>query len=404
MKYDVVIVGGGPAGSTAAKFLSEKEISVLIIEKDKLPRNKPCGGGLTRRVLDNYSYVNDKSMIECYTYTNITHSPSLKNKIEVEDKKPLIGMVLREKFDYGLVRLAIEKGAEILDGVKVVDIKIEDEKVLTYLDNGNKIESKIIIGADGFRSIVAKKTGLKTKPNDYAVCVLKEIYLDEKTLDKYFTKSRESHIYTRVQDIRGYGWVFPKKNHVNIGIGEFIFQDDNKSKTNLIIIFKKFIELLKEEKIIPSNVEINKFEGGAEPINTLNKTYSNRVVLIGDAAGFVCPTSGEGIYFSMRSGEIAAEIIKKAIDKKDFSENSLSIYQKKWKKDFGKELKLLYKLRKKNQKGINEKIFKIANFDNKLGKMIIHLGIGTYSYPSYKWKVLKQYFKSYIKYKLKRKN
>jgi len=353
-------------------------------------------------VLDNFSYVNNQSVIESYSYSAIAHSPSLKNKIKIDDDEPLIGMVQRGKFDFELVKLAKEKGSFLMEGKSVVDLKILKDRVTLILDDGSEIESEILIGADGIWSLIAKKTDLRTGPIDYAICILKEFELDEKTLDKFFKKSRVAHIHTSFQDIKGYGWIFPKKKHLNIGIGEFIFQDEERSKHNLSDVFKNYIKILKREKIIPDSVEIGKCKGGAIPINTLKKTYSNRVVLIGDAAGFVCPTSGEGIYFAMTSGKIAANVIAKALENKDTSEHYLSIYQKKWKKEFGKDLKILYKARKKRRKGMNEKIYKIANFDKNLGKMIIHLGIGTYSFHKNRWKLVRRYLIASLKYRFKK--
>jgi len=397
-KYDVAIVGGGPAGSTAAKFLSEKGFKVIIIEKDKIPRYKPCGGGLTKRVLEQFSYVNDKSIIESYSFNGIAHSPSLKNTLSVNYNEPIVGMVLREKLDSLLVKIAVEKGAFLLDGKAVIDYKISDDKVTIFLEGGEKIDSEILIGADGVWSIIAKRSGLRKGPIDRGICILKEFEIDEKIIDKFFTKSRAAHFYTSFQKIHGYGWVFPKKRHINIGIGEFIFKNEKKARINLTSVFKEFIEILKKEKIIPESINVKKCEGGALPINTLKKTFCNRVLLVGDAAGFVCTTSGEGIYYAMKSGEIAAEVISKALDSKNTSEKFLSIYQKKWKKEFGKELKFHYKFRKIRKKGISEKVYKLASKDKVFSEMILNLGIGKIEFHKHKWKLIRRYIVASIKY------
>ena len=176
--YDVAIVGAGPAGSTAAKFLSEKGLKVILIEKHKFPRDKSCGGGLSNRVLVEFDYINNERFIESYSYCGIAHSPTLKNKIEVHEKNPIIASVLREKFDYELVKLAKENGTYLLEGKSVRDFEILKDEVKIILDNKAIINSKVLIGADGVWSLIAKKTGLRPSQIDYGVCTQKEFEVD----------------------------------------------------------------------------------------------------------------------------------------------------------------------------------------------------------------------------------
>jgi len=105
MKYDVVVVGAGPAGATAAKVLVEKGISVLLLDKQVFPRDKPCGGGLPARILKRYPYIRKNDLIDSYSFQTCVHSSSLKYKIDVVKSEPIFAMVLRNTFDAGLVRL-----------------------------------------------------------------------------------------------------------------------------------------------------------------------------------------------------------------------------------------------------------------------------------------------------------
>ncbi len=399
-KSDVCIVGGGPAGSTTAKFLSEKGFKVILIEKYNFPREKQCGGGLTRRVLDRFSYVNNPSFIESYSYGGIVYSPSLQNKVEIRDDKPLIAMTLRKKFDFELMKLAVNQGSHLIDGKAVVDVKILKDRVKIKLNDGSSVESEVLVGADGVWSLIAKKTGLRNKPIDHGICILDEYRIDRKTMDRFFGKSRVCHIHQKLKDINGYGWVFPKKEHLNIGIGEFIFQNNRSIvKHNLLDVYKDYIKMLKRDKIIPKSITIQRCKGGTLPLVSLSKTYSKRVVLVGDAAGFTNPFSGEGIYCAMSSGEIAADTIGKALEIGDTSEYLLSKYQKIWKKDFGRDIKSLYNLKKRQKGKFNEKIYKIANSDQILSDLISGVAIGKLSYHEYKWKILKRYLYASLKYK-----
>jgi len=391
MKYDVTIVGGGPAGSTAAKFLSEKGIKTLLIDKSKFPRYKPCGGGFPVRLLDRFDYLKNTDLIESYSYGGCAHSPSLKYKLELIDIKPIVAMILREKFDHGLIKLAENSGTNIIEGKNVIDVKILEDKAKIVLDNGNIIDSKIVIGADGVWSTVAKKTGLLNIKRWLAVCVLKEYKLDEETVDKYFGKNRCGHLYAKFKNIVGYGWIFPKKESINIGIGSLIKRADNsKIKVNLLEFFNIFIDSLKKQKMIPENLKTDKIKGGALPLYPLEKTYCNRTILIGDAAGVINPLTGEGIYYAMSSGEIAADIVTKALEIEDTSEKFLSNYQKKWKKDFGEDLDLLSSSMNVKRNQDTEKYFRIASKDRKLTELLIRILIGQTSIKENKYKVARR--------------
>ena len=115
MKYDVVVVGAGPAGATAAKVLAEKGINVLLLDKQIFPRDKPCGGGLPARILKRYPYIKKNDLIDSYSFQACVHSSSLKYKIDVLKSEPIFAMVLRNTFDAGLVRLASQSGAVFLE-------------------------------------------------------------------------------------------------------------------------------------------------------------------------------------------------------------------------------------------------------------------------------------------------
>ena len=98
-KIDVCIVGAGPAGSTAAKFLANKGFSVKLIDRQKFPRDKPCGGGLPYQVLKRYPYINNNNFVDSYSLAGYAYSSSLNYKIVVQDREPIVAMTLRRKFD-----------------------------------------------------------------------------------------------------------------------------------------------------------------------------------------------------------------------------------------------------------------------------------------------------------------
>jgi len=402
-KTDVCIVGAGPAGSTAAKFLSEKNIDVILIDKDKFPRDKPCGGGLPYQVLKRFDYVNNKTFIDSYCYGGYAISPSFKYKLEFHDKKPIIATVLRKKFDHELVKLATSKGARFIEGKTVIDIIISKDKATVILKDGIKIDSKIVIGADGIWSIIAKKTGLRKEKMNIGICVFEEYELDEKTMNEYFGSGRLGCIHSQFNFTPGYGWVFPKKKHINIGFGHIHYAKQRTiDKKNLLDFYNQYIAILKRDKIIPDKIKIGKCQGGALPVYPLKKTYSNRVILIGDAAGFINPLSGEGIYYAMASGEIAADILVKCFKKNNYNESCLSKYQKNWKKDFGKDIKIFKSFSKRYKAKKDETVFRLASKDQKLTDLLAGILIGQISLNKNKWKILRRFVYAYIKDRIKK--
>jgi geranylgeranyl reductase family protein len=394
MKYDVIVVGAGPAGSTAAKILAEHGVKVVLIDK-KFPRNKPCGGGLPTRVWKRFPYIID--YIDSISYGSITYSSSLQYKLMVERDKPLIATVLRKYFDNKLVELAISKGVEFIVNRTVTDIQILKDKSIITLDDGKKIESRLVIGADGIKSIIAEKLHLSKDNNAICICMLQEQKMKQDILNKYFSKKRMLHIFIKLQDIAGYAWIFPKKNHINIGIGEFESAvDHSKPRKNLKEIYSNYIAILKKNNILPKNFESEQIKGATLPVFPLEKTYAERVLLCGDAAGFINPITGEGIYYAMTSGEIAAHVILKALEVGDTSDTFLSRYQKLWKKDFGRDLKIFARFHKQWGKN-TEKFVKLMANDKKLAKLTIGATGGQISISKYKLLILLRYTYAVLK-------
>ena len=170
MKYDVTIVGAGPAGSTTAKFLSEKGFKILLIDKEKFPRDKPCGGGLPLRVLQRFPYVVNDKIIETYSSSGTIFSPSLQHKIEIYKNTPIIAMTLRKKFDFELVKFATDAGTVFQDGTSVSAVKISNDTAQVTLDHENVIDSELIVGADGVNSSIARTQGLRSRGTEKGIC------------------------------------------------------------------------------------------------------------------------------------------------------------------------------------------------------------------------------------------
>jgi geranylgeranyl reductase family protein len=402
MKYDVTVVGAGPAGSTAAKFLSEKGFNTLLIDKEKFPRDKPCGGGLPLRVLQQFPYVVSDEIIEAYSSSGTVFSPSLKYYIEIRKDRPIISTTLRKKFDFKLVQYAKDAGVVFKDESAVSTVRLSDGSAKVYLDNGEGVDSEVIIGADGVNSCIAKNTGLRRRGTEKGMCLFQEFDVDEKTMDEYFSESRHCYIHSRFRKSPGYGWVFPKKRHLNVGFGVIQGYRMISQQQHLLECYQQYLSLLKEQDLIPQYLPETPLKGGALPTQPLEKTYSKRLLLIGDAAGLINPLSGEGIYYAMVSGKIAAEIITEAFEKNDVTEHFLSKYQDCWQNDFGKEIDLILKMVKRGSVDYTDKVIKIASTDETLTDMMMGVIVGEISVEEYKWKIIRRLFYSSLRNSLKK--
>jgi len=346
-------------------------------------------------VLKRFPYI--EPYIDAVSYGSITYSSSLRYKFNLVREKPLVMMVLRKDFDEGLVNLAIKSGASFQGGKSVIDIVIQKDKASVMLDDGQTIETQMIIGCDGMHSIVAEKTNLSKKLEVLCVSLVQEQPMTPKQLNTYFTKKRLIHLFIKAQGVAGYAWVFPKKNSVNLGIGEFQSAISKaKPKIPLKETYEAFISALKKKQILPEEFPIENLKGATLPIFPLENTFGDRVLLCGDAAGFINPITGEGIYYAMVSGQIAATVIADGLKSQDLSRHFLSQYQTLWNNEFGKDLKLLGRFN--NQWGKDsEKIVRLMSRDKKFAKLIIGVTGGQISFSKYKVTLVFRYIYASLK-------
>ena len=374
MLCDVAIVGAGPAGTNAARFLAKKGFKVILVEKTPVPKAKICGGMLTPRVFERFADLRSemKKLVVSTSYGACLYPPSMKSNLQHTTTSPMGFMVLRKKFDYTLLQMAMDYGVELVTK-KVRSLVIKPDVAQVLLDDNTTIESNVVIGADGVSSVVAKETGLSTilDHKKVALCGVTELEIGEKAIETYIGERRPIHLFFGFDNIFGYAWLFPKRSCVNIGLGGIL----GKTK-DIKGSFTKFVGMLKEKKLIPKRLQPKNFSVALVPVGgPLEKTYADRVVLCGDAAGFVHPLTGEGIYYAMASGEITSKVITEAMECEEYTDRRLSEYQAAWMEDFGKELRVAANV----QKIVMSSIQKIAeaSIQKRFGTATRVLEIGT---------------------------
>jgi geranylgeranyl reductase family protein len=398
MQYETVVVGAGPAGSTAAKFLAEKGVKVLLLDKEQFPRYKPCGGGLPLRVLKEFPYVKDTETIKSYSYGGIVHSSSRKYTIEVQKPQPIIAMVSREHFDHALVQLAQDKGADVQQGSEVTKVHVGTDAVTINLRDGSTLTTPVVIGADGCHSIVARTTGLFHRHDWIGTSIVEEFPMSSTVIDELYSDKRSFHLHMKFNDLAGYAWVFPKDCTVNIGLGQYQRRIKGQSmKKNLRQYLDAYLSHLKKEQLFPQELESSHPKGGVLPVAPLNKTYKDRVLLCGDAAGFINPITGEGIYYAIASGSMAAKTVLEASNEEDYSEHMLTQYEKLWRNTFGKDI-ALFQNSTGQWKKRDEKLMKLMKYDATLTELFFQVFSGQSSIYDLRWKIITRYLYANLRY------
>jgi len=338
--FDVIVVGGGPAGATAAKVLGQAGVSTLLLDKSAFPRDKPCGGGISARVTKRFPYIEAAlESIPTKWISKIYFEGPSGVAVEYESQERLYLMLRRFEFDHLLLSLArghIELQAPAL--VRKVLIDTEGVRVTAEVEGEpREYRGRVILGCDGANSVVARAAGLRSGSvqNEYAIDMMEETPYQE--LD--FIDRDRIYVYYRTQGQYGYGYVFPKANHLNLGIGFKLDYYLSQLRGRQYSYFRAFAEDLAAKRLISGKSNPANFRAFPLPISgPLRRTFAERVVLCGDAGGFVNAFTAEGIYYAMVSGENAARTAIDALRENRFGVERMRGYEQAWKNEIGVEL------------------------------------------------------------------
>ena len=302
-------------------------LRVVILDRARFPRLKPCGGGISCRVYKHFQYIEPllRSVPTNFVDKVVFESPS-GSVVEFQSNGPLYAMIRRIEFDAALLDHCRQGGIEVKEDVTISKLAVQEDGVYLTSTLGEQFIADIVIGADGVNSSVAVHAGLRGpwKPSRIAIDGT-----EESPSTQLAVKQDIMYVYYGIGGGYGYGYVFPKKSYVNFGIGYLLDYFQKSITEKPYEEHLRFLNHLKETDVLSGDSERANFHAYLLPVGgPLERISGDRILLVGDAAGFVNGFTAEGIYYAMISGEHAGNTALQACKKKDTSAEFLRRYDR----------------------------------------------------------------------------
>src|SRR6266487_3708273 len=413
MTTPILVVGAGPAGATAARTLAAAGVPVHLLDRSSFPRNKPCGGGISARVLTRFPYLESAlTRIATHTVARLHLEGPDGHSTIIESDRPAALMIRRVEYDALLVSLAIEAGATLVSGVDVVQARQDGDRVELTARDGRRFAAPIVVAADGVNSVIARRLGLNPgwPASSIAIDMMEETPrallrdVDPSTLWVAYgyepqpegsaenakrAKKNISAISAGSAVKRGapegYAYIFPKRDHVNIGIGYVLSHYRRAIDAAPYDLQSGFVSRLRERGIVVGESARKNFTPFLVPVGgPLRETGRGRVLLAGDAGGFVNGFTAEGIYYGMVSGDLAGRAIAMTLPSADRAFSCGKAFRHAWRREIGAELRdsvLVQRFLFRNPARIDEMV-KQARIRGDLTDTVIRYALGRESYHS----------------------
>ncbi|MFQ5816704.1 MAG: NAD(P)/FAD-dependent oxidoreductase [Terriglobia bacterium] len=342
IRYDFIVIGAGPAGSTAAKLAADAGYQTLLVDKAQFPRHKTCASWINRLVFERFPYLeaHREQLVDSAFWGVAFLDQKLAREARWTERKPSGYLSLRSKFDNGLKDIAVASGAEFRPGVGVEAVRAGEAGVAVRLENGEELEARVLLGADGANSRVAALTGLRRgwAENEYVLCANEDLAYPPEAIERFYGARPPLFVALQFDGLTGYGWVFPKRAHICVGIGGRL-----RPGESIRDLYQNFFRAVQQHGYLPEGLTPHKVYYAPDPAGAIHKgkpIVRGRVALLGDAAGFVSGATGEGIYPAMESARLAVELADRGLRVGDVGAH-LAEFQTAWRERLGSYLRAL---------------------------------------------------------------
>lgn len=339
--WSVIVIGSGPGGSSTAAEIASRGVDVALIEKDSYPgETSVCGAVTPKSNTDQFEVPS--SVIERTLSKWVCHFPNETAVFEVP-----FSSFQRKNFDRYLGERAVKKGAKMITRTTATDVEFDADGVTVHLQERDENReysqrAKMVVFADGADTIAAKKfkgVGFQRRLERTMHGLVYEYDWRDNpldTFDLYFDMNIGPW---------GYGWIFPKKDILNVGIGGLLStvspKEGQTMRGRLDYFVKKYEPAVKKL----DGHKIARIQAAIIPVEKAPKTFGERMLLVGDAAGMVEPFSAGGNEYAMRGGLVAGKVAVEAVKQNRFDAGFLSSYDAEWKRsEDGKILKDMWRL------------------------------------------------------------
>lgn len=380
---DVIVVGGGPAGAMAAITLGGRGIRTLLLDRKRFPRDKPCGGGIRAGVLARFPELADhlRRTVAIHEIRRVVMESPAGHVVVAASEGPVYLTLRRTEFDAALVARARAAGADVVEGARVVDVERSPEGVAVRCLDGRVFAAEILIAADGVNSVVTRALGLGA---GFAADALAIDTMEETPLDELAVADPDTmYVAYGYRGYPGYGYVFPKRHHVDAGVGFVLSFFRERLDGAPWDHHRQFLCEAAAKGILRGEPHRENFKAYRLPLGgPLGRTFADRVLVCGDAGGFVNAYTGEGIYHAMVTGQHAGETAALALGAGDVSAATLCQYETRWRREIGEELEDSLRIQRRlfSEPALADLIVRAAAADPKLCRLLARVALGEESF------------------------